>query len=256
MTAQPSKRISPLTIIASILFMIIAVYSLFQLIYTGSRGGPDVIVLRTVLVSVVSITAYIFLAIILLLQKRDGLLIVGSALLAFSALLPIVTFYMFGLRGYIQTCALDVFFFIPILFWFIITTLNTTGKARKIWWVPYIVFGVYIAFMMASHIFIDLYAEILAMARFPFSFADLLTIAGCCLISPWVGICKREQPQQCQPQGYWAPGQMAPAPPSAPSVQQARTGVADELKAYKELLDQGIITQEEFDAKKKQLLGL
>ena len=31
---------------------------------------------------------------------------------------------------------------------------------------------------------------------------------------------------------------------------------ADELKKYKELLDMGIITQEEFDAKKKQLLGL
>ena len=30
----------------------------------------------------------------------------------------------------------------------------------------------------------------------------------------------------------------------------------DELKKYKELLDSGIITQEEFDAKKKQLLGL
>ncbi|MCL2880494.1 MAG: SHOCT domain-containing protein [Treponema sp.] len=31
---------------------------------------------------------------------------------------------------------------------------------------------------------------------------------------------------------------------------------ADELKKYKELLDTGIITLEEFDAKKKQLLGL
>ena len=31
---------------------------------------------------------------------------------------------------------------------------------------------------------------------------------------------------------------------------------ADELKKYKELLDQGVLTQEEFDAKKKQLLGL
>ena len=31
---------------------------------------------------------------------------------------------------------------------------------------------------------------------------------------------------------------------------------ADEIKKYKELLDSGIITQEEFDAKKKQLLGL
>lgn len=34
------------------------------------------------------------------------------------------------------------------------------------------------------------------------------------------------------------------------------TSNADELKKYKELLDMGIITQEEFDAKKKELLGL
>lgn len=31
---------------------------------------------------------------------------------------------------------------------------------------------------------------------------------------------------------------------------------ADELKKYKDLLDTGVITQEEFDAKKKQILGL
>lgn len=31
---------------------------------------------------------------------------------------------------------------------------------------------------------------------------------------------------------------------------------ADELKKFKDLLDSGIITKEEFDAKKKQLLGL
>lgn len=36
----------------------------------------------------------------------------------------------------------------------------------------------------------------------------------------------------------------------------AATSNADELKKYKELLDSGIISQEEFDAKKKQLLGL
>ena len=34
------------------------------------------------------------------------------------------------------------------------------------------------------------------------------------------------------------------------------TSHADELKKYKELLDSGVISQEEFDAKKKQLLGL
>ena len=39
-------------------------------------------------------------------------------------------------------------------------------------------------------------------------------------------------------------------------VSASNIGNADELKKYKELLDSGVITQEEFDAKKKQLLGL
>lgn len=34
------------------------------------------------------------------------------------------------------------------------------------------------------------------------------------------------------------------------------TEISDELKVYKKLLDDGIITQEDFDAKKKQALGL
>ena len=34
------------------------------------------------------------------------------------------------------------------------------------------------------------------------------------------------------------------------------TSGADEIQKYKKLLDDGIITQEEFDAKKKQLLGI
>ncbi|MCI7234266.1 MAG: SHOCT domain-containing protein [Oscillospiraceae bacterium] len=36
----------------------------------------------------------------------------------------------------------------------------------------------------------------------------------------------------------------------------ASSSTTDELKKYKELLDSGVITQEEFDAKKKQLLGI
>ncbi|MBR3588760.1 MAG: SHOCT domain-containing protein [Clostridia bacterium] len=37
---------------------------------------------------------------------------------------------------------------------------------------------------------------------------------------------------------------------------QENNSEADELKKYKDLLDNGVITQEEFDAKKKQLLNL
>ena len=55
---------------------------------------------------------------------------------------------------------------------------------------------------------------------------------------------------------------IATASGSAQPIHQAsaqptvNNGAPEELKKYKELLDDGIITQEEFDAKKKQLLGL
>ena len=40
------------------------------------------------------------------------------------------------------------------------------------------------------------------------------------------------------------------------SVPAAETSSADELRKYKQLLDEGVITEEEFEAKKKQLLNL
>ncbi|WP_153464786.1 SHOCT domain-containing protein [Sediminibacillus terrae] len=40
------------------------------------------------------------------------------------------------------------------------------------------------------------------------------------------------------------------------SASGSQLSEADELKKYKELLDEGVITEEEFQSKKKQLLGL
>lgn len=41
-----------------------------------------------------------------------------------------------------------------------------------------------------------------------------------------------------------------------PTGQQAAVDPYEEITKYKKLLDDGIITQEEFDRKKKELLGL
>lgn len=57
------------------------------------------------------------------------------------------------------------------------------------------------------------------------------------------------------PAAYAAPAApVAPAP--APAAPASVSEAADDLLKLKELLDAGILTQEEFDAKKKQLLGL
>jgi putative oligomerization/nucleic acid binding protein len=56
--------------------------------------------------------------------------------------------------------------------------------------------------------------------------------------------------QDFQPAGEPAPQQAAPTPaPAAPSY-------AAELEQLAQLRDQGVITAEDFDAKKKQLLGI
>lgn len=57
------------------------------------------------------------------------------------------------------------------------------------------------------------------------------------------------------PAAYAAPAAPA-APTPAPAAPTSVSEAADDLLKLKELLDAGILTQEEFDAKKKQLLGL
>ena len=52
------------------------------------------------------------------------------------------------------------------------------------------------------------------------------------------------------------PDKNAPQTPPAGAVHRPPPrGTADEIMKYKELLDTGVITPEEFEAKKKQLLG-
>lgn len=52
------------------------------------------------------------------------------------------------------------------------------------------------------------------------------------------------------------PAAAQPAAAQCSAKNENTLGTAEELKTYKELLDCGVITQEEFDAKKRQLLGL
>ena len=61
---------------------------------------------------------------------------------------------------------------------------------------------------------------------------------------------KKEQLKRAFAEGQYS--RNAPSTNAPVSI----VGGADEIKKYKELLDNGIITKEEFEAKKKQLLGL
>ncbi len=57
---------------------------------------------------------------------------------------------------------------------------------------------------------------------------------------------------------FFGKGKQEEPTPSMPQVQaqsNSNSSVADELKKFKELLDAGVLTQEEFDKKKKELIG-
>lgn len=78
------------------------------------------------------------------------------------------------------------------------------------------------------------------------------------LLSDWQTFTpdKKEQLKQAFSEGKCMFG--GPEYPVSTPVAPANSVIsdADEIKKFKELLDSGIITQAEFDAKKKQLLGL
>ena len=87
------------------------------------------------------------------------------------------------------------------------------------------------------------------------------------------GLVQRAAPPAAPKQPMAAPSAQRPAPPppvrpAAPPCPPLRQGTVpqqgaaqgvdqvEELRRYKALLDEGVITQEEFEAKKKQLLGI
>ena len=75
-------------------------------------------------------------------------------------------------------------------------------------------------------------------------------------------MCRLQRPEPLlrvditQPHRHRSRAAFRPAQSRSAAAQGTRLGVAEELKTYKELLDEGVITQEEFDRKKQQLLNL
>jgi hypothetical protein len=64
------------------------------------------------------------------------------------------------------------------------------------------------------------------------------------------------QAQMADMQAQLATPQQAPTAPPAAAAPAGGDDVTTQLTQLKALLDQGIVTQEDYDAKKKQLLGL
>lgn len=80
-------------------------------------------------------------------------------------------------------------------------------------------------------------------------FSPVVGIIGC-LMSPTL----EEERKKQQLYEQLTKKDQQPEPPKVED-QKLTGSIADELKKLKELLDAGVLTQEEFDAQKKKLLG-
>lgn len=97
------------------------------------------------------------------------------------------------------------------------------------------------------------FLALMQLANFHFSVVSVLWLAGDVLLAAALFL-KRRDILLSAGGGTPPTTGTAPQQPSRPAA--AGIGAAEELKAYKEFLDSGAITQEEFDAKKRQILGL
>lgn len=250
------KRNVPIGMIAGVLFAVLAVEQLIGTMLAQLHLQFDE-VSWLFMVQLLSSVGYGMIAVGLLFQRRSWLPAIGYAVLAAIAtfLLPI----------YKQNIFLDVGIIIGFIMAAWIALQFKRGKEQKIIWiVPTICVGCVVLFFEAV-------PQILMLCNFKVFPNQGAFIRGTMLYLEMYlcgtdksGLWRiQEVPRNCFLAGgvifstLWMskPGKLADTvrQVAKPSV---AVDIPEELKKYKKLLDAGAITQEEFDAKKEQLLGL
>lgn len=126
-------------------------------------------------------------------------------------------------------------------------SIKGNSTVKKIWFIPALVLliGCVIGWINGG------YFRYLSAAWKPILFG-LVEIAA--LLFVGMGIKEDATPVEAAPVNEYAT--FNPQSVYSTTATSSTIGGADKLKMYKDLLESGTITQEEFDAKKKQILGL
>lgn len=193
--------------------------------------------------SVLWCVVYIGFAVLLMIRKRNVGLVLVSALAAILDLYSLTKYFSVS----------ELMFFLAYTLLTIVLMLNVISESSKSVGVTkilgYIPAGVFILACLVLWIKYDYFSDLSYTWRY--IVFSLLEAAGMLFLGIWLN---REMPviENTVPQN-----QYTGVNPYATASQDSEViGGADKLRIYKDLLDSGVITQEEFDAKKKQILGL
>lgn len=224
-------------LIAAICYAAIAIYSIIYRI-TDVNKKPEYASITVV--DILNRVIFIGFAVVLFIKNKKALLAVAGAYTVLNIYFLIQYFSLFNSFYCLAYAALIII---------IILALNSNISATKLWFVAAVLLFLgrlitwitdgYFSYLYLSAVWESMLVSIIECVALMFS-------------GMWIK-------DDLSPAETTQTNEYATFNPQAMGGTQAKTdaiGGADKLKMYKELLDSGTITQEEFDQKKKQILGL
>ncbi len=219
-------------LIAAICYMVLGLYSIVARIFISHSFVEHIVS------SVIFWIATIGMATALFMKNKKAVVAAAGVKALYVAYYTISSFSLSNLCDFIAYAGAVVL---------IVLSIKGNSAVKEIWFIPALAQLVsYIIDWILWHYF-----------RFHYFYWKtvlfaLVEIAGLLFTGMWIkGDATSAQAAPTNEYATFDPHTMHSAPASTSAI-----GGADKLKMYKELLDSGAITQEEFDAKKQQILGL
>lgn len=221
-------------LIAAICYAVYAIYNIInRIIYVSNSEYATITVFNILFwIGMLGMAVALFV-------KNQKIVIAAAGVNALLRAYYIVTYFsLWNLCDFLAYASVVVF---------VILTLKGNDVVKKIWFVPaaVLLLGCVIGWITGG------YFEFLS-AAWKSMLVSIVEIVALLFAGMWVK--EIVAPAEASPVNEYAtfnPQSINSTPASSSAI-----GGADKLKMYKDLLESGTITQEEFDAKKKQILGL
>lgn len=222
-----SEDVKKFSFIAAICYIVYSLYDIYvsQSLYLTIRA-----------VDIIFWIATLSMAVTLFMKNKKAVVAATGVIALFRACLIIRYFKLHDISGFVAYAIAVVL---------IIISIKGNSLAKKIWFVPACV-------MLLEFVVICIRFFSVLDGLWELLVREIIEIVGLLFVGLWIK--EDATPVEAAPINEYSTfnPQAVYSTPAASST----VGGANKLKMYKDLLDSGIITQEEFDAKKKEILGL
>ncbi len=220
MTKSKQKQ-ETYAIIAGVIYIILAMYNFIDWWMADYYHSDFQVLIGPVLLVGMAVTLFI--------KNKKAVAFAAGANALYYVILLIYEIYSYGVYPLLVCILLELFAYLALIV-ISVTTLKKSQTIKKLWYIP----GILFLLATVIYFFIRMYwMEISQLAVESIA----LFLAGL-----WLKV-----------DSYTAKEDV---PPTQATLSSSITiGDADKIMMYKELLDNGTITQEEFDIKKKEILG-